>query len=123
MPDNNVVMVRVSWQPGTVMFPVLSKKYKKMKNISEILKKEDAVVVDVRNTWEYDEGHVKNAVNIPLTEIPARIDEFKKLNGPVILYCRSGNRSGAAVHLLKQAGITNVYNGGGIFDLQKITLN
>ncbi|HET6767971.1 MAG TPA: rhodanese-like domain-containing protein [Chitinophagaceae bacterium] len=94
-----------------------------MKNINEILKKENAVVVDVRNTWEYDEEHVKNAVNIPLTEIPARIDEFKKWNGPLILYCRSGNRSGAAVHLLKQAGITNVYNGGGISDLQKITLN
>lgn len=94
-----------------------------MQTINEILKKEDAVVVDVRNSWEYDEGHIKNAVNIPLTEIPARIDEFKKLNGPAILYCRSGNRSGAAVHILKQAGITNVYNGGSIFDLQKITLN
>ena len=94
-----------------------------MKNINEILKKEETVVVDVRDAWEYDEGHVKNAVNIPLTEIPARIDEFKKLNRPVILYCRSGNRSGAAVHLLKQVGVTNVYNGGGIFDLQKIILN
>ena len=94
-----------------------------MKNINEILKKEETVIVDVRNAWEYDEGHVKNAVNIPLTEIPARIDEFKKLNSPVILYCRSGNRSGAAVNILQQAGITNVYDGGSIFDLQKITLN
>ncbi len=94
-----------------------------MKNINEILKKEETVVVDVRDAWEYDEGHVKNAVNIPLTEIPARIDEFKKLNSPVILYCRSGNRSGAAVNILQQAGITNVYDGGSIFDLQKITLN
>jgi|APDOM4702015118_1054815.scaffolds.fasta_scaffold08403_4 phage shock protein E len=94
-----------------------------MKNINEILKKEDVVVVDVRNTWEFDEGHIKNAVNIPLHEIPARIDEFKKPGSTVILYCRSGNRSGAAVNILKQAGITNVYNGGGIFDLQKIILN
>jgi rhodanese-related sulfurtransferase len=94
-----------------------------MKNIKEILKKEDVTVVDVRNTWEYDEGHVNNAVNIPLNEIPARIDEFRKLHGPVILYCRSGNRSVAAVHILKVAGITNVYNGGGIFDMQKITVN
>ena len=94
-----------------------------MKNINEILKKEETVIVDVRNAWEYDEGHVKNAVNIPLTEIPARIDEFKKLNRPVILYCRSGSRSGAAVNILQQAGITNVYDGGSIFDLQKITLN
>jgi phage shock protein E len=94
-----------------------------MKNIKEILKKEDVTVVDVRNTWEYEEGHVNNAMNIPLNEIPARIDEFRKLNGPVIFYCRSGNRSSAAVHILKQAGITNIYNGGGIFDMQKITMN
>ena len=91
--------------------------------MNDLLKKENTIVVDVRNPWEFDEGHLKNAVNIPLTEIPGRIDEFKKLNGPVILYCRSGNRSGAAVHLLQQAGITNVYNGGGISDLQKIILN
>ena len=42
-----------------------------MKNIKEILKKEDVTVIDVRNSWEYDEGHVNNAVNIPLNEIPA----------------------------------------------------
>lgn len=90
-----------------------------MKSINEILKKEEVIVVDVRNTWEYEEGHVNNAVNIPLNEIPARIDEFRRLNGPVILYCHSGNRSGAAVQILKQAGITNVYNGGGILDMQK----
>jgi len=94
-----------------------------MKNMNEILKKEDVLVVDVRNPWEYEEGHVKNAMNIPLHEIPARIEEFRKLNGPVIFYCRSGNRSGAAVHILKVAGITNVFNGGGIFDMQKIILN
>jgi len=94
-----------------------------MKNIQEILEKEDVTIVDVWNTWEYEEGHVNNAVNVPLNEIPARIDEFRKLNGPVILYCRSGNRSGAAVHILKQAGVTNVYNGGGIFDMQKIIVN
>ena len=94
-----------------------------MKNIKEILEKEDVTIVDVRNTWEYEEGHVNNAVNVPLNEIPARIDEFRRLNGPVILYCRSGNRSGAAVHLLKLAGITDVYNGGGILDMQKLTVN
>jgi rhodanese-related sulfurtransferase len=48
-----------------------------MKNLNDIIKREDVVVVDVRNSWEYDEGHVKNAVNIPLNEIPGRLDEFK----------------------------------------------
>ena len=94
-----------------------------MKNINDILKKEDVVVIDVRNSWEFDEGHVKNAINIPLNEIPGRLSEFKKQKGPFIFYCRSGNRSGSAVNILKQAGISNVHNGGGLGDMQKITLN
>lgn len=77
------------------------------------------IFVDVRDTWEYEEGHVNNAVNIPLNDIPSRIDEFRTLDGPVILYCRSGNRSGTAVNILKQAGIVNVYNGGTISDMKK----
>jgi phage shock protein E len=94
-----------------------------MKNINDMMKKEDVLVVDVRSEWEYNEGHVKNALNIPLDEIPARLNEFRKLKGPFILYCRSGNRSGMAVNILKQAGVTNVVNGGSIVDMQKITLN
>ena len=104
------------------MFPVLLKT-KNMNNITELLKKNETVIVDVRNTWEFEEGHLKNALNIPLNEIPIRINEFKKLKGPFVLYCRSGNRSGAAVSILKQAGISNSYNGGGIFDIQNLTLN
>lgn len=94
-----------------------------MKTISEILKKENTIVIDVRDQWEYDNGHIRNATNIPLNEIPARIEEFRKMKDPVILYCRSGNRSGAAVNILKQAGVTNVYNGGSILDMQKLILN
>ena len=94
-----------------------------MEKLKEILKNKNVQVVDVRSDWEYAEQHITNAINIPLDEIPARINEFKKLNGPVILYCRSGARSGMATGILKQAGITDVYNGGGIFDMQKLILN
>ncbi|HEX6849064.1 MAG TPA: rhodanese-like domain-containing protein [Chitinophagaceae bacterium] len=94
-----------------------------MNYIKEILKKEDVALIDVRDPWEYEEGHVNHAVNIPLTEIPAKLDEFRKLNGPIILYCRSGNRSGTAVQLLRMAGILNVHNGGSIHDIQKIEAN
>jgi phage shock protein E len=94
-----------------------------MEKLKEILKNKNVQVVDVRSDWEYAEQHITNAINIPLDEIPARINDFKKLNGPVILYCRSGARSGMATGILKQAGITDVYNGGGIFDMQKLILN
>lgn len=77
----------------------------------------EASVVDVRTPNEYQQGHYPGAVNIPLNEMPQRLDEFKAMKQPIVVYCLSGNRSGMAVSLLKQTGITQVYNGGGINDL------
>ena len=94
-----------------------------MEKIKTILKDHNASVVDVRAPWEFEEGHIKGAINIPLNEIPARMSDFKKMNGPVILYCRSGNRSGMAANILKQAGISNIYNGGSLFDMQQLSMN
>lgn len=67
---------------------------------------------------EFRQEHIPGAVNIPLEEVPGRIGEFQAFSGPVVLYCRSGNRSGMAVAMLKQAGLKEVYNGGGINDVQ-----
>lgn len=78
-----------------------------------------ASFVEVRTPEEYGSGHYPGAVNIPLNEVLSRIDEFKDMQKPVVLYCRSGNRSGMAAALLKQHGITEVYNGGGLDDLPK----
>jgi phage shock protein E len=85
--------------------------------MKELLENPATTVVDVRETGEFAGGHFKGAINIPLGIIPLRLDEFKSMNGPIIVYCRSGNRSGMAQILLKQAGIQDVYNGGGINDM------
>lgn len=98
-------------------------KTKYMQTMRDLIKKEKAVLIDVRNDWEYEEGHINGALHIPLNEIPAQISKIRNLPGPFVLYCRSGNRSGAAVNMLKQAGISNVYNGGGIADMQRIMLS
>lgn len=76
-----------------------------------------ASIVDVRTPAEYEEGHYEGAVNIPLNELMQRIDEFKKMKQPIVTYCRSGARSGMATSILKQNGLTEVYNGGGLYDL------
>jgi rhodanese-related sulfurtransferase len=94
-----------------------------MDTMKNIIRKEGAIVIDVRDEWEYQEGHINGAVNIPLHEIPASINQLKKLDGPLILYCRSGNRSAGAVNLLKKSGINDVYNGGGMAEMQKIAVN
>ncbi len=83
-----------------------------MKNILE-----NATVIDVRTPEEFSGSHYPNAVNIPLNELPQRLDEIKEMKQPIVAYCRSGNRSGMAVSILKQSGLTDVYNGGGLSDL------
>jgi phage shock protein E len=70
-----------------------------------------AVVIDVRTAEEFKTGHVNNAVNIPLDSIGRQLLIIKKMNKPVIAVCRSGNRSGMAVKILKNIGV-EAYNGG-----------
>jgi len=86
--------------------------------MKEVLKK--ASIVDVRTPGEYLEGHYPGAINIPLNELPNRLEEFKELKTPIVAYCRSGARSGMAVSLLKQNGFNEIYNGGGLFDLYNL---
>ena len=75
-----------------------------MKNIEELIKSGKATVVDVRTSSEFMGGHVKDSINIPLQEIPARLEEFKKMEN-ILLFCASGNRSGQATQYLKQQSI------------------
>lgn len=72
-----------------------------------------ATIIDVRTPGEFSMGKVEGSVNIPLNEVPDRIEEFKNIEGDIILCCASGNRSGQATMFLQQNGMTNVYNGGG----------
>ena len=73
--------------------------------------KEGAFLVDVRTPDEYKSGHVKGSVNIPLDQIKNQIAKFKGKNN-IIVFCRSGMRSGQAKSILEQNGFTNVINGG-----------
>jgi phage shock protein E len=80
----------------------------------------EALWIDVRSAEEYATGHVSPAVNIPHTEIAARIAEVTTEKDDLIyLYCRSGRRSGLAKDALEQAGYTNVVNLGGLQDAQQ----
>ncbi len=77
----------------------------------------NSTIVDVRTPEEYAGEHFPNAINIPLDQVAQRINEFKEMSKPIVAYCRSGNRSGMAVAILKQNGITDAINGGGIADM------
>lgn len=70
-----------------------------------------AFLVDVRTSGEFASGSVSGAVNIPLDQIESRLNEFKDKK-TIIVFCRSGNRSGQAKSILERSGFTNVLNGG-----------
>ena len=85
--------------------------------IRDLVKEKGATVIDVRSSWEYADGHVDGAVNIPLDEITQRVSEIQGMKAPYLLYCRSGNRSGMATSILQQSGVDQVFNGGGLADM------
>jgi rhodanese-related sulfurtransferase len=66
-----------------------------------------AFVLDVREQSEWDEYHAPNTTLIPLGELAARVSEVPK-DKPVVVVCRSGNRSQEGRDILKQAGFTNI---------------
>ena len=81
--------------------------------------KAGAVVVDVRSGEEFATGHLEQALNIPHTEVGAKLSAFgSDKNKQIVLYCRSGRRAGIAREELKAAGFTNVVNAGGYTDLK-----
>lgn len=74
----------------------------------------NAFIVDVRERMEYENGHIKGTVNIPLSELRVRYKEIPK-DKPVYLHCRTGQRSYNAVVALKNLGFDNVINITGSF--------
>ncbi len=80
---------------------------------------EGAYLVDVRTAAEYAEGHVNGSVNIPLDSIANNLQQFSDKKN-IIVFCRSGNRSGQAKVILENNGIKNVTNGGTWQDVNKL---
>ena len=85
-------------------------------NIEDLVKNKE-FLLDVREEYEYQEGHVKGAVNLPLREILSQKDSLPK-DKDIYVYCRSGHRSADAVNFLKSLGFEKVHNiEGGFIDI------
>lgn len=78
-----------------------------------------AIVVDVRTPEEFAEGHLDNAVNFPLSSLDQYVQDLDK-DTPLVLYCRSGRRSGAAHQYLVKQGFTNLHNAGGFEEMMSV---
>lgn len=75
--------------------------------------KNGAILLDVRTTAEFAEGHPEGAINIPVDDLEKRLSELPK-DKEIVTYCKSGRRSGLATETLKKAGHT-------VFDLGSIS--
>lgn len=85
-------------------------------NIDKVrgLVESNSYILDVRERGEYDRGHIKGAINLPLSELRGRINEIPR-DKPVYVHCRTGQRSYNAVLALQNLGFDNVYNITGSF--------
>ncbi len=78
-----------------------------------------AFLVDVRTEAEFAAGNVKGSINIPLDKLNRNLDQFNTRKS-IVVFCRSGNRSGQARSILIQNGFTNVINGGSLQNIKNV---
>ena len=72
---------------------------------------ETPTILDVRETWEHEEGRIPGAQNIPLGTLPDKLDDLDELKDQeIIVHCKGGGRSASAKAFLAQQGYTNVRN-------------
>lgn len=87
--------------------------------LDEVLKSGEYTLIDVREPMELMvDGEIQNAINIPLGEVEERQDEILNSEKPVVIFCRSGNRSGKALEYLQSQGLLRGVNGGGWEELK-----
>lgn len=83
----------------------------------QALMQKGAIILDVRTKNEFQSGHIKGAVNIPVQTLGSNLSKLKK-DRPIITCCASGMRSASAKSILQSNGFTEVYNGGSWASLQ-----
>lgn len=76
---------------------------------TQMINRQDALLLDVREQAEYAQAHILNARGLPLSQLEARIGDIEKFKDkPLIVYCATDNRSSAAAATLKKRGFSNV---------------
>ena len=79
--------------------------------VTRMLNHEDALVLDLRSTTDYDRGHILGSINVPDADLDTRLEGLQKYNArAVITCCDHGNVSDKAARLLKSNGFTQVYS-------------
>jgi rhodanese-related sulfurtransferase len=100
---------------GMLLWPAIQHRFSPMREVgalqaTQLINRQNALMLDVRETREYEGGRVPNAVHVPLSQLDARGAELKKFTSrPVIAYCERGSRSRTAAGKLAKLGFAEVY--------------
>jgi len=99
-----------------LVWPLVQRRMSPAKDVgnleaTRLINSANAVLVDVRETTEFEGGRLPKAVHIPLSQLDSRASELARYAGrPVVAYCMSGNRSRMAARALARQGFTDVYH-------------
>lgn len=115
--QNNILLVVLAVASGgMLLWSFIGRRLTGVKEVgvveaTQLINRQDAVIVDVREDREYAGGHIPNAKHIPLGQLSARIKDLEKFRGrPIIVNCRSGARSASACGILRKQGFEECYN-------------
>jgi rhodanese-related sulfurtransferase len=102
---------------GALLWPLVQQRGARVSTLqaTQLINQGKALIVDVRDPAEFALGHMRDAKNLPLKELPQRIAELDKFKGKtIVIVCQAGQQSTAAASRLKKAGFNEVYslNGG-----------
>jgi phage shock protein E len=101
------------------MFDSLKKLFSPVKTDYTRMVSDGAIILDVRSKGEYEGGHIKGSVNIPVNKLTENLNKLKSKSKPIITCCASGMRSASAKGILESNGYTKVINGGSWQSLEK----
>lgn len=114
--ESNWPLVLVMVVSGAMLlWPLIQHRLSPMREVgamqaTQLINRENALMLDVRETQEYEGGRVPNAVHVPLSQLASRGPELKRfMSRPVIAYGERGNRSRSAAATLAKLGFTDVY--------------
>ncbi len=99
-----------------LLWPLLVKPFRAGREVSvfeavQLINRQDAVVIDVRDTGEYEAGHLANAKHVAEKQLTDRLQDLEKFKSrPMIVVCHSGMRSGTAVQVLRRSGFDQAVN-------------
>jgi rhodanese-related sulfurtransferase len=128
--QSNIWMIVIALSSGTMLlWSFFGNRLLGIKEVdhigaTQLINHKNALVLDVREESEFADGHVLNSKNVPLSKLKTRIGELEKYRErPIVVICRSGQRSASACILLGKQGFAQAYNlNGGVLAWQKASL-